>query len=123
MKKQEYKELMSSYRLALNTLLFTMNTDPSNINYYFDLIKEVNAKYEIDRYRPKGYDKYNPIFCGAWIVKTAIEKKNLPAQRAFELADMIARNIEHPYPIDKPSKIKNYRFYKLLLNNFHYKIG
>ncbi|CAM2943719.1 hypothetical protein VIOR103205_09045 [Vibrio ordalii] len=122
MNKRDYKTTMSAYRLAYNTVLFAMNSDQDNFHHYSQVLKEINQAFQIETLKPKGFDKYDPAYCGAWVIETAMNKRNLSAARASELANKVSHYLDYPYPIDRPSKVKNYNFYKLLLNNLPLKM-
>ena len=120
MNKQAYKAHMRAYRLARNTAIAAMYADQDNAHIYSRQLMLINQEFEAERYIPKGFDKYHPNNAGVWLINAAINKKHLSQERAKQLADMVMQNVDLPYPIEPAAHLKNYSFYKLLLNNLDF---
>lgn len=118
MTKPVYKVLMSAYRYAKSIIITAMEISPHNHRELAKRLKYINEQFEINHLKPQGMDIYHPDSCHAWVINRVMDKMNLSAQRAMELASKFwadPREKTDYLLISQNKHDKNINFYKNVL--------
>ncbi|EGZ6890516.1 hypothetical protein [Vibrio cholerae] len=115
MTKDVYLMIMRSYRFE-KALILNAKLNEKELR---DKFRQLNKSFQICEFKINGIDKYHPDFCFSWVVKRVMNKMNLSARKALELADKfrVDTKAKTDYAgINERIRIKNKHFYSHKLN-------